>query len=543
MKKPALLDQYGKPFSRTNNRYLASGYSHAAASLVKPVFKGWNWTGGSPDDDIVANLPIIRQRSRQLTMEAPVIAGLYKTLTTNVIGEGLRPEPTPDAEYLGMSPEDVKKFKSSVLRVWETFAESTACDVYHRDNFYELTRLAFRSQLESGDVFVTMPRFERRNAPFDLKIQVIEADCCADPDAIERLEHERQGNDIYGGVEISQWGNVVGYWFFTGHPLARRRPHTYRYNDIKYPRWIFIPAYGAETGLPNVLHMMESERPGQRRGIPLVASVIELVLTLDRYIKAEAIAAQIQAMFTLVVTSENPDSMAGEMAAMEGELGQQLTDDDDTLIALGNGIVQYARPGEKVETVNPTRPTTSFDPFIKSNLQMVGPAVGVPYELLVQLYQASFSASQAANYNARSNFKVLRAGVVRDFGQPIYEAVFTEAVLRGWINAPGYFDDPLAKLSYIRSKWNGPGMPHIDLGKSASNYEKLVSLGYATASEATSELTGGNYYENIQERGREIAAAKEAGLPMAAAKAMTQTAGAIEGAEQTKENSGEKTNG
>jgi len=530
VKKTVLVDQYGKPYPKTTNRILASGYSHAAASITKPVFKGWNWSGGSPDDDIVANLPIIRQRSRQLSMEAPIIAGLYKTLTTNVIGDGLRPEPTPDTDYLGMSPEDVKKWKADVLRVWETFAESTSCDVYHRDNFYELTRLAYRAQLESGDVFVTMPRFQRRNALFDLKIQVIEADCCADPDAMERLEHESLGNDIYGGVELSQWGNVVGYWFYTGHPLAKRRPNTYRYHDINYPRWIFIPAYGAETGLPNVLHLMKSERPGQRRGIPLIAPVIELALTLDRYIKAEAIAAQIQALFTLVITSENPDASAGEMDELGGEEGQQLTGDDDNLIALGNGIVQYARPGEGIETVNPSRPTSSFDPFVKTIQQMIGPSVGVPYELLVQLYQASFSASQAANNNAKSNFKVERSGVVRDFCQPVYETLFDEAVLKGWIHAPGYFDNPLIRRAYTRAKWNGPGMPHIDLGRSAANYEKMQALAYVTASEATSELTGGNYYENIQERGREIAAAKEAGLNVAAAEAMTNTAKAIDNA-------------
>ena len=537
MKKAALLDQYGRPISMVNNRYLASGYSHAAASLSKPVFKGWSWSGGSPDDDIVANLPIIRQRSRQLTMEAPVIKGLYKTMTTNVVGDGLKPEPTPDAEFLGMDMDAVKKWKSSVMRLWELFAESANCDVNHKDNFYELTRLAFRAQIESGDAFVTMPRFERSYSPFALKIQVIEADCCADPDAIERLEHERQGHDIFGGVEITQWGNVVGYWFYTGHPLSRRRPNFYRHNDIKYPRWIFIPAYGAETGLPNVLHLMETERPGQRRGIPIIAPVIELALTLDRYIKAEAIAAQIQAMFTLIITSENPAGMMGEMSAMEGEEGERLTEDNDALIALGPGIVQYAKPGEKVEPVNPSRPTTSFEPFINILLKMIGPAVGVPYELMLQCYQASFSASQAAMNNARSNFKVIRSCLVHDFCQPVWEAFMDEVVLRGWINAPGYFDSPIIRSAYTRAKWNGPGMPQIDLGKGAANFEKLVSLGFATASEATSELTGGNYYENIQERGREIAAAVDAGMPIAAAKSMTQTAGAISGAENTAQNS------
>jgi capsid protein len=84
-------------------------------------------------------------------------------------------------------------------------------------------------------------------------------------------------------------------------------------------------------------------------------------------------------------------------------------------------------------------------------------------------------------------------------------------------------------------------MLHIDVGKSADNYEKLTRLGFGTASEATSELTGGNYYENIQERGREIAAAKAAGLPVAAAEAMTQTGKSVENAGTTEQ--GENQNG
>jgi capsid protein len=200
------------------------------------------------------------------------------------------------------------------------------------------------------------------------------------------------------------------------------------------------------------------------------------------------------------------------------------------MLVLGSGLVQYARPGENVTPVAPSRPQTNFDPFITALLKMMGPAVGFPYELLVQYFQASFSASQAAINVANSNFKVKRSGLVHDFCQPVYEAFMDEAVMRGWINAPGYFDSVVARRAYTRAKWNGPGMPHIDLGKSAQNYEKMEALGFITASEATSELTGGNYYENIQERGREIAAAVDAGLPVAAAEAMTSTGKAVEAA-------------
>jgi DNA-binding FadR family transcriptional regulator len=83
-------------------------------------------------------------------------------------------------------------------------------------------------------------------------------------------------------------------------------------------------------------------------------------------------------------------------------------------------------------------------------------------------------------------------------------------------------------------------MPHIDIGRSAGNYEKLSSLALATMSEATSELTGGNYYENIQERGREIAAAIDAGLPAAAAQAMTSIGEAVKSAGQEQQGEGKQ---
>jgi lambda family phage portal protein len=468
-------------------------------------------------------------------MEAPIIAGLYKTLTTNVIGDGLRPEPTPDAEYLGMTTDDVKKFKNQVLRLWESFAESPNCDCYRRDNFYELTRLAFRAQLESGDCFVTMPRFERRNAPFMLKVQVVEADCVDTPEGRDRMEHELRGNDVLGGVEISEYGHVIGYWFYTGpHKNATYR-RSWHVSNSNRPRWIFIPAYGVETGQPNVLHLMETLRPGQRRGIPLIAPTIELALTLDRYMKAEAIAANIQAMFTLIITSELPppaDFGSGTLP----ELENHAMADYENLVAMGPGLIHYARPGEDVKPVNPSRPTTAFEPFINSVIQQMGPPTGMPYEMLVQKFQASYSASMGAMNMARGDLRVKRSGIIVDFCDPVFVAMMDEAVARGWLDAPGYFDNPLSRRAYTRVKWNGPGLPQLDFYKEVQAWEKAVSLGFATASQATSELNGGDYMENLSVRAREIEAAKTAGLSAAAAAGMTSTAGAIQSVEGANQN-------
>jgi len=146
MNTAVILDMYGKPLKRSGKFY-NTGYSNGAASLDDPSVLGWPWYGGSPDDDIVQHLPVIRQRCRDLAMNAPVVAGMINTINTNVVGQGLIPEPTPDTELLGMSREEAAAWKKNVLRYWEEFAESKDCDVQRRNNFYEIQQRSQPGQL------------------------------------------------------------------------------------------------------------------------------------------------------------------------------------------------------------------------------------------------------------------------------------------------------------------------------------------------------------------------------------------------------------
>jgi len=155
----------------------------------------------------------------------------------------------------------------------------------------------------------------------------------------------------------------------------------------------------------------------------------------------------------------------------------------------------------------------------------------MPYEMLVQKFQASYSASMGAMNMARGDLRVKRSGIIVDFCDPVFIAMMDEAVARGLIDAPGYFENPLARRAYTRVKWNGPGLPQLDFYKEVQAWEKAVALGFATASQATSELNGGDYMENLSVRAREIEAAKAAGLSPAAAAGMTSTTGAIQSVE------------
>ena len=74
--------------------YMASGYSHHGANVIKKSLIGWDSSSFGPHDDIDKNLPKLRERSRDLYMGGSLIAsGGLKTIRTNVIGGGLTVKP------------------------------------------------------------------------------------------------------------------------------------------------------------------------------------------------------------------------------------------------------------------------------------------------------------------------------------------------------------------------------------------------------------------------------------------------------------------
>lgn len=487
-------------WSEAQGRFEMSGLSNGAGSMKDASLANWEVNGGDADDDIVANLSIVRERCRDLALNAPVVAGVVNMLVTNVVGQGLIPEPTPDGEMLGMSTEDAARWKRQVLRLWEAFAEGKSCDVTGTANFYELTQLIFRSEIESGDVFAALPYVEHSGSIIDLKVQVIEADCISDPSAAKRSEVE---GDVYGGVEVGGHGEVLAYWVATRHPLAKRYPFFIGQKHPYQRDWIRIPARGAESGRLNLMHVMRAMRPGQRRGVPLLAPVVKATKQLDRYISAELQAALVQSLFTVAVTSASPESATGEMEAQAA-----LYDDEMKLtpsqkyyneygkIQMGPGNVSFLAPGDSVQPVGVSRPFNGFGPFVENQLKLIGMSVGLPYEMLTMYFQTSFSASRAAINMATSGFKVYRDHLASDFCQPVYDAFMTEVVAAGMIDAPGFFSDPLKRRAYCMAKWAGPGSLQIDAGKELDAYGKAIGLGLVTRGQAASEYNGSDFRQN-----------------------------------------------
>lgn len=484
-----------------NNLYAGNGYGRHGASFAKKSLLGWITSGRSADEDIVDNIETLRNRSRDLYMGAPLATGALKTLRTNIVGSGLALNPQIDAEFLGLTEEQARAWEKATAREWKLWAERVDCDAERRQNFYQLQSLVLLSALVSGDVFVTMPVIPRGGSAYDLRIGLIEADRVCNPQG--EIANDR---NILGGVEIGQYGEALAYWVA-------------KYNPGSYPRlvgvsekqeWTRVHAFGRTTGRRNVLHIMaDVERPAQRRGVPLLAPVIESLKQLSRYSEAELMAAVVAGMFTVFIKSNSPNTPLGQMFDPSMQV-----DKDPKAYELGNGAIVGLEDGEEVQIANPGRPNTAFDGFVVAISRQIGAALEVPYELLVKNFTASYSASRAALLEAWKMFRMRREWLISGFCQPIYEEWLTEAILKGRIKAEGFFTDPAIRAAWCGAEWYGDAQGQLDPLKEANAAKVRVEEGFSTREREAAELTGMEWETINAIRKREEEQRREAGLVM-----------------------------
>lgn len=471
--------------ARRKLEILDSGYSNYGASQTKKSLLGWLYGGGSAKEDIQDNLSVLRQRCRDLYMGVPLATGALKTCRTNVVGSGLRLKSQLDYEVLGIEEEAARDLERKIEREFSLWADSTACDLERLDNFYELQQLAFLNWLMSGDVIATLPVTKRTNCPYDLRICLIEADRLSNPNGIVDPH-------IIGGVETNNAGEVVAYHISKHHPLS------YEFTETG---WTRVEAWGEKTGRRNVLHIMNRERIGQRRGVPFLAPVIEALKQLGRYTDAELVAAVVSGMFTVFIEKESTSSDGGFGEIIPEEA--QVDAGDDSTIELAPGAIVDLNEGEKAHDMNPGRPNTAFDGFVVSICRQIGAALEIPYELLVKNFNASYSASRGALLEAWKMFRMYRTWLANDFCQPIYEEWFAEAVAKGRIPAPGFFSDPMIRKAYTGAEWNGPAQGLLNPVQEVTAAEKRVQNGFSTRDREAMEMNGSDFYRNAAQLKRE----------------------------------------
>lgn len=480
------------------------GYSEAGASVTKKALKGFLADSGSPREDIDFNNQTLRERSRILSMASPIAASAIRTNRTNVVGMGLRMQPRIDREALGLTSEQADMLQKTISREWAIWADRPrAVDALGISNFSDIQRLVLISWLLSGDVFALIQQKKPTlMMPYSTRIMLIEADRVGTPAAGGEFTmtnfttgiNPKNGNYIYDGVEIDSSGMIAAYHIRNTYPNE--------FGIMEKLEWKRVEAFNNRTGLANIIHVMDPERPEQYRGVPYLAPVIEQLLQMRRYSESELMAAVIESFFTAFIKTEaeaddNPFNETEDLSLEEARM------QSENEYSMGPGQVNIMKPGEDVTFGNPTRPANGFDTFVKSICSQIGAALEIPADLLLKEFNSSYSASRAALLEAWKAFRMRRQLLVEKFCNPVYEMWMSEAVARGRVNAPGFFEDPVKRAAYLSCEWVGPSQGQLDPVKEVAAEKEMIAEGFSTHEQSTARLTGGDWSKNMEQLKKE----------------------------------------
>jgi len=425
-------------------------------------------------------------------MSSPIATSAIKTNRTNVVGVGLKLKSRIRRDILNIDAKAADEWEKHAEAEFELWAsKKNACDAAGINDFYDMQQLALISWLLSGDSFtVIKQQTPSLMYPYSLRLHIIEADRVSTPTskAYSFLTETKldNGNLVYDGVEVDKSGAIVAYHISNNYPFEYKSGKT---------EWTRVEAYGKNTGLPNILQIMDSERPEQYRGVSYLVHVIEPLLQLRRYTESELMAAVIESFFTVFVTSESQNLLG----PLEETNPQDKVSQGPADYEMGPGSINRLRPGESITSADPKRPTSGFDSFVRAMCEQIGAALEVPADLLLKAFNASYSASRAALLEAWKAFKMRRNWFVGDFCQPVYEIWLSEAVARGRITAPGFFTDPLIRAAWLGADWIGPSQGSIDPVKELNAEIMAIKEGLTTREQATVRLNGGSFDANIEQ--------------------------------------------
>jgi lambda family phage portal protein len=459
------------------------------------------WLPFATDADTATMMDLndMRSRCRDAVRNFPIAAGAINSTVTAVIGSGLTLQPAIDRSIIKMDDAKAEEWQRVTEREWRLFSQSKECDWSREFNLNGLGELAFRSTLENGDVFISLPRKKRGRNPYSLCLQLIEADRVCNPN------FALDSSTMVGGVEKdSVTGEPIAYHILKGHP------GNLLYVDQGRWKWDRVPAYDTKTTLPNIIHLKRPMRIGQTRTAPFLAPVLEPLRMITRYSQAELMAAVVSAMFTVFVKTPAGAGLGNMNSAPHGSGSGVVSYGPGTTtnitsgdIKLGNGAVIDLAPGEEIEIAETSRPNKGFDPFFLAIVRQIGIALEIPYEVLVQHFTASYSAARMAVEQAWVFYLGRRAWLVDNLYSVIYEMFMTEAVALQRIAAPGFLTSPIMRMAYLGSQWTGPKKPQVDPVKEANAAKIRVEEEFSTRAIESSNLTCTDWETNHIQRAKE----------------------------------------
>ena len=445
------------------------GGAHEAAEHFDRALATWYPPIQSADADILPDKTLLDARAMDIARNDAFAMSGVQLHRDNIVGSMFMLNCKPRLRVLGLDEAWAEDFSDEVEAKFTNWAESINNwpDAARRNTLTAMVRLAVGVYVTSGEVLATAEWMRETDRSYKTAIQMIQVDRLCNPmDQAFDMERTR------GGVRLSASGAPVGYYI-------RQASQGGMWDWHKTMRWSYIRARNG-FGRPQVIHIVEQERPGQTRGISQLTAALKEMRITKRFRDITLQNAVVNASFAAAIESELPTSQVfeslggGDVGSSVVKYAQQFL---GAIAAYGNSArnmqidgvkIPHLMPGTKLNMMPMGKPGGIGTEFEQSLLRYLAADLGVSYEQLSKDYSETNYSSARAGMVETWKFMQARKKMVADrFASTIYRLWFEEAVNSGDIEAmnarsvPNMYDG-LNMEAFTNAEWIGAGRGQID---------------------------------------------------------------------------------
>jgi lambda family phage portal protein len=406
----------------------------------------------------------LRTRARYEVANNCYAAGLVRTVANDLIGTG------PTLQIIAPEGHDA----NPIERSWATWASKV--------KLARKLRCMRQCLSRDGEAFAVLFTNPQIDHPVKLDLRLIEAEQVTTPGLVRE--------NAVDGIIFDEHGNPLEYHILRTHPgdVLHSMEH-----DV-------VPA-------EYVIHWFRLERPGQRRGVPILAPALPLFSKLRRFTLAVLGAAEAAAMQAGVLYTDgapNDDDVEGEaFEAVEFERNMFTT----------------LPGGYRLEQLKAEQPTTTYSEFKAELIDEAARCENVPSNI-------ARGNSSAYNY-ASGRLDNQMFGRCQHVDHSEVQEEVLDRILAAWIDEaarePGIFPDEFPPVSECSHEWFWDGREHVDPAKEANaQATRLANLTTTLAEEWANR--GRDWEKGVRQIARERAVLTELGLQLPDATQVTTAA-------------------
>lgn len=428
---------------------------------------------GNVNADLNNDRPELRRRSRNAWQNHSTARAVIESDVALVVSTGIDVEPdTGNAKW------------DELLRAaWQKWAErASACGTM---DLWTLQRQARRSEKTAGEfvwVFVDTDDFSLRGIP--KAIFPVEADRLSETP----LGELAPGASFCSGIEYDRFGKPIAYHIANEADIE----------DIRTPHGGSMVAGSGGTKVDTVngfqkkneggkrypaaeiIHGFDPNRPGQIRGEPGLAPILNTLRQEYELVEAELTAAKIGAAHSIKIKSNN-GALPGDTLSTDGTVATY---------DFSPGSINVLAPGEDAEVMANPRPSQQISPFRQMLRGDISGATGIPQRYIDRdTSRSNYSSMRADMLDTQRILTPQQQRFGRLAAAEVYRRILPQLAVAAGVPVP-QIGTPERHL-FERCKIMPDGWAYVDPTKDVNAASSAINAGLTTLQ------------EEIQSRGRD----------------------------------------